>query len=166
MSAELLEQAIALSQDGNQREARELLVQVITADVHNVIAWLWYAHTLPTNPQQMGALEECLYHNPDHYEAKKRLAALRVTAACVICGKDARYSRCDRCGKLVCRDHIVVETVTWSESVGSVGGMELRLDRHGTRALCTRCRNREHIRNIQLVIVVAIGMVIIACLLS
>ncbi len=49
MSAELLAKAVALSKAGRQQEARELLVQVITADVHNETAWLWYAYLLPTH---------------------------------------------------------------------------------------------------------------------
>ncbi len=38
-SAELIEKAIALAQAGKQREACELLVQVITADANGVFAY-------------------------------------------------------------------------------------------------------------------------------
>ena len=76
VSAELLEMAIALSQAGKQQEARELLVQVIAADVHNETAWLWYAQTVPTGDDRIKALEECLHHNPNCAEAQRRLIAL------------------------------------------------------------------------------------------
>ncbi len=77
MSAELRGRAIALSQAGKQPEARELLVQVITADVHDEIAWVWYAHTLPTNAERIEALEECLYHNPNCAAVQNRVADLK-----------------------------------------------------------------------------------------
>jgi len=78
MSAELVEKAIALAQGGKHQEAGELLVQVITADVHNETAWLWYAFTLQASRDRIKALEECLHHNPDCQEAEKRLATLRA----------------------------------------------------------------------------------------
>ncbi len=78
MSAELLEQAIALAQAGKQQEARELLVQVITADVHDEKAWLWYWSSLPTREDTIEALEKCLYHNPACAEASNLLAALKA----------------------------------------------------------------------------------------
>ncbi len=77
MSAELLEQAIALSQAGRQQEACELLVQVIAADVHNEPAWLLYANALPDEADRVRALEECLLHNPSSREAQEELAALK-----------------------------------------------------------------------------------------
>ena len=77
MSAELLAQAIALSQAGRQQEARELLVQVITADVHSEPAWLLYANALPDEADRVRALEECLRHNPSSKRAQEELAALK-----------------------------------------------------------------------------------------
>lgn len=81
MSAELLEQAIALAQAGKQKEARELLGQVITADVHDETAWLLYADALPGQAGQVRALEECLFHNPNCSEAEERLRTLKFTQA-------------------------------------------------------------------------------------
>lgn len=78
MSEQLLKQAMALSQAGRRQEACELLVQVIAADVHNEMAWLWYAHALPTEEEHIKALEECLYHNPGCDEAHERLAGRKA----------------------------------------------------------------------------------------
>ena len=78
MSSERLEQGIALSRAGNQAQARELFAQLITADVHHEMAWLWYASTLTTREEMAKALEECLYHNPECTGAQERLAILQV----------------------------------------------------------------------------------------
>jgi len=79
MTAELLEQVTALAQAGKQQEARELLVQMIAADVHNETAWLWYAQTLGTEENRIKALEECLHHNPDCREAHERITTLKAS---------------------------------------------------------------------------------------
>ena len=73
MSEQLLEQAITLSKAGKQQEACELLVQVIATDVHNEMAWLWYARSLLTNAERTRALQECLHHNPRCEAARKGL---------------------------------------------------------------------------------------------
>ncbi len=80
VSAESLEQAIGLSRAGRQKEACELLVQVIAADVHDEMAWLSYVSALPDEEERIKALEECLHHNPDCDEARERLAALNMVA--------------------------------------------------------------------------------------
>lgn len=79
MSSERLEQGIALSKAGELAQARELFAQIITADVHHEMAWLWYASTLTTREDMAKALEECLYHNPQCAGAQERLAILRVS---------------------------------------------------------------------------------------
>jgi len=78
MSSERLEQGIALSEAGELAQARELFAQLITADVHHEMAWLWYASTLTTREDMVKALEECLYHNPQCTGAQERLAILQV----------------------------------------------------------------------------------------
>ena len=77
MSSDLLKQAKALSKAGELKEARELLVQVIAADVHNETAWLWYANSFPTSADCIEALEECLFHNPNCRAAQTGLGALK-----------------------------------------------------------------------------------------
>jgi len=81
MSEELLEKGMALAQAGKQKEACELLMQVIGADVHNETAWVWYAQTLPTKDDRIRALEECLHHNPNCQVARTQLIALKTNQA-------------------------------------------------------------------------------------
>ncbi len=81
MSSERLEQGIALSKAGNQAQARELFAQLIAADVHHEMAWLWYASTLTAREERAAALEECLQHNPHCAEAEERLAILKAHQA-------------------------------------------------------------------------------------
>jgi len=78
MTAALLERARGLAQAGKQKEACELLVQVIAADVHDKTAWLLYADALAGQAGQVRALEECLFHNPECREARERLRTLKL----------------------------------------------------------------------------------------
>jgi len=78
MSSDPFEQAVALASAGKQAEARQLFAQLIVADVHHELAWLWYASTLTTREDMAKALEECLYHNPQCVGAQERLAVVQV----------------------------------------------------------------------------------------
>ncbi len=74
---EKLNRAIKASRAGNRVEAMTLLAQVIKVNPRNEAAWLWYAFNLPSDPDRIRALQECLFHNPDCQEAHSRLVALR-----------------------------------------------------------------------------------------
>jgi uncharacterized protein YraI len=77
MSSERLEQGIALLTAGEMAKARELFAQLVAADLHDEMAWLWYASTLTTRGDVAKALEDCLHHNPDCTQAERRLAVVK-----------------------------------------------------------------------------------------
>ncbi len=114
MSADLLEQAIALSQAGKQQEACDLLVQVIAADVHDEMAWLWYAYTLATRSERVQALQECLHHNPCFQEARERLAGLAASEPLVQQKPEAEQSTAG-----------IVTEIGWAQ--GMIAGWEADL---------------------------------------
>lgn len=76
MTSERLKQAVALTRQGEKDEARVILAEMIQEDVHNEMAWLWYADTMPTVDAKAEALRECLYHNPSSENARRGLERL------------------------------------------------------------------------------------------
>ncbi len=65
MADDGLEAALKLVQDGKSREAHQLLEKLVNADVHNVIAWFWYAKTSASARERTRILETCLRFNPN-----------------------------------------------------------------------------------------------------
>jgi hypothetical protein len=76
MTSERLKEAVALARQGDKDRARHILAEIIRDDVHNEMAWLWYADTMPTADAKVQALRECLYHNPDSEPARRGLERL------------------------------------------------------------------------------------------
>jgi hypothetical protein len=72
-----LRQAIALSKNGNNIEARKMLEGIVHANPEMDIAWIWLANTYPTNPERIAVLEEWLKQNPKNENAKSWLSAYK-----------------------------------------------------------------------------------------
>ena len=143
MSSERLEQGIALSKAGKQAEARELFAQLIAADVHSELGWLWYASTLTARKDVAKALEECLHHNPDCAEAARRLAIVKgspptptqetregdrteaammaATKQCPFCAETIKAAAkvCRYCGKDIATQTVIAAEKPQEEKRGS-----------------------------------------------
>jgi hypothetical protein len=76
MTSERLKEAVALARQGEKDQARHILAEIIRDDIHNEMAWLWYADTMPTADAKVQALRECLYHNPNSEPARRGLERL------------------------------------------------------------------------------------------
>jgi hypothetical protein len=72
-----LSQAISLIRSGQKDQARSLLYDLLKADPHNEMAWLWLTETLVTDEQRIQALEQCLKSNPESQLARRGLERLR-----------------------------------------------------------------------------------------
>ncbi len=81
MTANMLSQAIELARAGKKEEARKILVQILSGDLHNEAAWLWLAETVPTNYQRRATLEKCLEYNPNSQVARRALENMRSSQA-------------------------------------------------------------------------------------
>src|SRR5512138_1453 len=68
-----LENAMQLARDGKTQEAHELFGQIVSAEAHNVPAWLWYAKTAPSAAQRQQVLQDCLRSNPDDKRVREIL---------------------------------------------------------------------------------------------
>ena len=162
MSSEHLEQGIALSRAGKQAEARELFAQLIAADVHDEIAWVWYASTLTTREDMAKALEECLHHNPDCAEAARRLAVvtaspptpiqetdegagmeaamMAATKQCLYCAETIKAAAkvCRYCGKDIATETVIAAEKPQEEKRSS-GKSCLLVAASGLLVTCVLC---------------------------
>jgi hypothetical protein len=61
---------------GEKRRARQIVIEVLTQEPENQLAWGWYVETSQNIPEQIAALQEYLKHFPNHQAAVKKLASL------------------------------------------------------------------------------------------
>jgi hypothetical protein len=76
-----LQQAISQAQAGNRAATRQLLVELVKAEPHNEMAWLWLETTLEDARQKRECLEIILKLNPANTVAQSRLKELVSPAA-------------------------------------------------------------------------------------
>lgn len=75
-SLELLKQAIALAKAGQRGEARTLLLDAISKDAENEMAWLWLASVAASSEEARASLGQALVLNPTHEAAAAWLERL------------------------------------------------------------------------------------------
>ena len=75
MDDETLQQAIQLSKDGRNFDARKLLRPFLEVDPENEKAWLWYANSFDSTDEKLKALQNCLVYCPN---SKIALEGIRV----------------------------------------------------------------------------------------
>jgi len=75
-SLELLKQAVALAKSGQKAEARTLLLNAISQDPMNEMAWLWLASVAEASQEARASLEQALVLNPTHEAAAAWLERL------------------------------------------------------------------------------------------
>ncbi len=73
MADDGLEAALKLAQEGKSKEAHQILETLVNADVHNVIAWFWYAKTSASARERTRILETCLRFNPNDLSTRQIL---------------------------------------------------------------------------------------------
>lgn len=74
MSKEVLARAINLIKAGQKDQARPLLMSIIQIETANIMAWIWLAECLPTDPQRVRIMQKCLQLNPGNELARKAMA--------------------------------------------------------------------------------------------
>jgi twitching motility two-component system response regulator PilG len=79
----LLRDGIAAAQAGNKVRARFLIRQVVGAEPHNEVGWLWLANLAPEPSEAVDCLRKVLDLNPDHKHARSGLSAVLVRAGVV-----------------------------------------------------------------------------------
>ncbi len=72
-----LEQAIAAIKAGRKKEARPVLIRLVSSDPHNVPAWFWLVETLPDRDSKLRALERCVQLNPEDQTARRALEVMK-----------------------------------------------------------------------------------------
>jgi len=72
-----LERAIAAIKAGRKKEARPVLVRLVSSEPHNVPAWFWLVETLPDRDSKLRALERCVQLNPDDQTARRALEIMK-----------------------------------------------------------------------------------------
>lgn len=81
MSEQQLAEAVRLSRQGQDAEARRLLVQILERQPSNEQAWLWLGRILPDIAQRRYCLERVLKLNPESSQAHEALEVLSVLEA-------------------------------------------------------------------------------------
>jgi twitching motility two-component system response regulator PilG len=79
--SKLLEDGINAALAGNKVRARQLLMQVVTAEPANEVAWMWLAGVAETIEQTTHSLMTVLKLNPNNDRAKQGLRQTRMKAA-------------------------------------------------------------------------------------
>lgn len=74
-----LQEAIALANAGRKKQARRLLLRVVSTEPQNTVAWLWLESTLDKLDERRECLEIVLKIQPDNVVARKRLKLLLPT---------------------------------------------------------------------------------------
>lgn len=72
-----LHQGIAAAREGREDQARDLLMRVVERDEGNPLAWLWLSSVVDGLQDQEIALENVLTLDPEHAEAREKLAQVR-----------------------------------------------------------------------------------------
>jgi CheY-like chemotaxis protein len=75
-SLEFLKQAVALAKSGQKMEARALLLNAISQNPGNEMAWLWLGSVAETSEEARASLEQALVLNPTHEAAAAWLERL------------------------------------------------------------------------------------------
>ena len=81
MMEQQLAEAVRLSRQGQNAEARRLLVQILEREPNNEKAWLWLGRILPDLAQRRYCLERVLKLDPDNVHAHEALEVLSVLEA-------------------------------------------------------------------------------------
>lgn len=81
MMEQQLAEAVRLSRQGQDAEARRLLVQILERQPNNEQAWLWLGRILPDLAQRRYCLERVLKLNPENAQAHEALEVLSVLEA-------------------------------------------------------------------------------------
>lgn len=105
---DLLEQGIAAARAGDAAAARQRLLAAIGQKPEDEIPWLWLSWITPDPEEAAWYLRHVLTINPDHRQARERLAHLEngvrpaVAWRCPFCGRSAgeQPSRCPGCRAL------------------------------------------------------------------
>ncbi len=78
MSIDLFREAVRAARDGRNREAHELLQELVMGQPRHEMGWLWLSKVSPDLAEQIHALEKVLSLNPGHEEALYRLPELKA----------------------------------------------------------------------------------------
>jgi hypothetical protein len=81
MIEQQLAEAARLSRQGQDAEARRLLVQILEIEPNNEQAWLWLGRILPDLAQRRYCLERVLKLSPENAQAHEALEVLSVLEA-------------------------------------------------------------------------------------
>lgn len=76
MSSDKLERAITLIKSGDKKGGQNLLVDIVNADPHNEIAWLWLSSVVEQD-KRLFCLEKVLSINPNNIKAKQYLEQIK-----------------------------------------------------------------------------------------
>jgi twitching motility two-component system response regulator PilG len=79
--SKMLEDGINSALAGNKLRARQLLMQVVTAEPNNEVSWMWLAGVAETVEQTVHSLQTVLKLNPANDRAKQGLRQTRMKAA-------------------------------------------------------------------------------------
>lgn len=78
MSADKLQQAVALIKSGDKKGGQNLLVDVVNSDPRNETAWLWLTSVVPED-KRVFCLEKVLSINPNNMQARQYLEKLKAS---------------------------------------------------------------------------------------
>src|SRR5688572_12625286 len=78
MSADKLQQAVALIKSGDKKGGQNLLVDVVNSDPKNETAWLWLTSVV-SEDKRVFCLEKVLSINPNNMQARQYLEKLKAT---------------------------------------------------------------------------------------
>jgi hypothetical protein len=74
--AHLLNKAIQLAKDGNQKDAGRLLAAIIEQQPENDRAWFWYIRSIETSSERLAAARAWVHHQPHSEKAREVLQYL------------------------------------------------------------------------------------------
>jgi len=78
MSADKLQQAVALIKSGDKKGGQNLLIDIVNSDPKNETAWLWLASVVSQDKRAF-CLEKVLSINPNNLQAKQYLQKLKAS---------------------------------------------------------------------------------------
>lgn len=78
MSANKLQQAVALIKSGDKKGGQNLLIDIVNSDQKNETAWLWLASVV-SQDKSVFCLEKALEINPNNLQAKQYLEKLKAS---------------------------------------------------------------------------------------
>ena len=71
-----LEEAIKVIKAGDKETGRQMLADILQADLENELAWLWLSGVVESDEEKQKYLERVLEINPDNKAARRGLALL------------------------------------------------------------------------------------------